>query len=64
MKVRKMRVDKKCWELAKHFLSEVVGTTPEDETELAESIQALCEGFCQAIEESESAAAALSSESR
>lgn len=43
-------IDEKCAVLAKHFLSDVVGATADDERELAQSIQALCEAHCADIE--------------
>lgn len=47
----RMSIDEKSAELAKHFLSDVKGATAEDETELAEAIQSLCESFCRDIEQ-------------
>ena len=49
---RRMTVDEKSVDLAKHFLTDVHGATAEDETELAESIQQVCEDFCQEVERS------------
>lgn len=43
-------VDQECVTLAKHFLREVIGATAEDEADMAESIQALCESICSDIE--------------
>lgn len=40
----RLGVDPKCEELARHFLSDY-DNKPEDITELAEIIQARCEGF-------------------
>ena len=54
-----MTVDEKSVELARHFLADVVGATAEDETELAEAIQQVCEDFCSSIEQSERDRAAL-----
>lgn len=39
-------IDEKSIELARHFLSDVKGATEEDQQELAEAIQQLCEDFC------------------
>lgn len=44
-KRERMGVDPKCEDLARHFLSDVDGSKPEDLTELAEIIQARCEDF-------------------
>jgi hypothetical protein len=45
-----MLVDQKSADLAEHFLADIPGHTPEDETELAEAIQQVCENFCTALE--------------
>jgi len=43
----KKLTDAMCHDLAKHFLADVKDATGEDENELAEQIQELCENFCQ-----------------
>lgn len=48
-----MTVDKKCWELAEHFLADLKGVLPEDIQECAEALQSVCEDFCNSIEKSE-----------
>lgn len=42
--------DAKCYELAKHFLSDSRGLDDEDVQKLAQAIQDLCEEHCQMIE--------------
>jgi hypothetical protein len=43
-------VDAMCADLAKHFMGDFRNARAEDETELAEAIQSVCEDFCAALE--------------
>lgn len=48
-----MSFDPKCWDLARHFLADVKGVTPEVENELAQEIQQVIEDFLEALESEE-----------
>lgn len=48
--MKPMLVDSKCRELAEHFLADVPGFTPEQLTDLAETLQMTCEDACREIE--------------
>lgn len=48
-----MSFDPKCLDLARHFLADVKGVTPEIENDLAQEIQQAIEGFLEALESEE-----------